>query len=197
MAARHQRPATYDDIVRLPENMVGEIIDGDLYAWPRPSGPHGDALSTLGMFIGPPYRLGRGGPGGWWIFDEPELHLGRHVVVPDLGGWRRERMPHYPKDHVFDISPDWVCEILSPSTARIDRTRKMRIYAENAVAYYWIMDPMQRTLETFQLVNAQWVLLQTYAGDDVVHAEPFPQAEIELKLIWGETPDDSSPLPAP
>ncbi len=198
MTARaKERRATYDDILHLPENVVGEIIDGDLYAWPRPSGPHGNASSTLGMFIGPPYHLGRGGPGGWWIFDEPELHLTPHVLVPDLGGWRRERMPRYPKNQIFDLSPDWVCEVLSPSTARVDRSKKMRIYAEHAVAYCWIMDPLQKTLETYQLMKEQWVLLQTYSGNDVVRAEPFPLAEIDLKSIWGETPDDASPLPAP
>ena len=197
LVQERQRHATYDDIVRLPENMVGELINGDLYAWPRPAGPHGDASSALGMFIGPPYRLGRGGPGGWWIFDEPELHLGSDVLVPDLAGWRRERMPQYPGDHVFALAPDWVCEVLSPSTARVDRGKKMRIYAEQQVEYLWIMDPLQRTLETYQLLNAQWTLLQTYTDNEVVCAEPFPEAEVDLKSIWGETPADKTFLPAP
>jgi Uma2 family endonuclease len=198
MAARHSRVATYDDIVRLPENMVGEIIDGDLYAWPRPSPLHGDAFSIfLGRLINP-YRLGEGGPGGWWIIGEPEVHFGRDVLVPDIGGWRRERLPALPENPPhFTISPDWVCEVLSPSTARVDRTKKMRIYGENDVAFLWIIDPQQRTLETYQLLNAQWVLLRTYAGNDAVRAEPFPAAEIHLASIWGETPDDFSPLPAP
>ena len=106
--------------------MVGEIIDGELYAWPRPSGSHGDASSVFLSRILTPYRLGDGGPGGWWIIGEPEVHFVRDmiVVVPDIGGWRRERMPEIPKDHRFIVSPDWVCEVLSPSTRRHDRGTK-------------------------------------------------------------------------
>src|SRR5260221_7085321 len=191
-----ERRATYDDIVRLPENMVGELIDGDLYAWPRPAGPHGRFASALGMDIGSPYDRGRGGPGGWWIYDEPELDLDRDVLVPDLAGWRRERMPEIPRSHIFEIAPDWVCEVLSPSTARVDRSKKMRIYAERGVSYAWLIDPLQKTLETYQLLESRWVVLQNYVGNDVVRAEPFPDAEVDLKSIWGETPDDASPLPA-
>jgi Uma2 family endonuclease len=197
MAARHTRPAKYTDLERLPGNLIGEIIDGDLYAWPRPGPAHARCSSALGMDIGSPYDRGRGGPGGWWIFDEPELQFDHQVLVPGLAGWRRERMPVLPKTHVFDVSPDWICEILSPGTARIDRGKKMRIYGEQQVSYLWLLDPLQQTMETYQLVERRWVILRNYTGNDVVRAEPFPLAEVDLASIWGETPADFSPLPAP
>jgi Uma2 family endonuclease len=185
MKALLREHATYDDLVKVPENMVAELIDGDLYTWPRPAGPHADMSSVLGMCIGPPYRLGRGGPGGWWIVDEPELHLGEQVVVPDLAGWRRERMPRIPRDHRFVIPPDWVCEVISPSTARIDRGRKMDIYAEYDVAWLWIIDPVARLFEVFTLEGERWSRVHTYTGNDVVRADPFPEAEIDLVSVWG------------
>ncbi len=188
MKALSRRAATYQDLLDAPENMVAELIDGDLYTWPRPAGPHADMSSVLGMCIGPPYRLGRGGPGGWWIVDEPELHLGEQVVVPDLAGWRRERMPRIPKDHRFVIPPDWVCEVISPSTARIDRGKKMDIYAEHDVAWLWIIDPIARLFEVFTLESERWSRVHTYSGNDIVRAEPFPEAEIDLASIWG--PDE-------
>ena len=185
MKALSRRAATYQDLLDAPENMVAELIDGDLYTWPRPAGPHADMSSVLGMLIDFPYRLGRGGPGGWWIVDEPELHLGEQVVVPDLAGWRRERMPRIPKDHRFVIPPDWVCEVISPSTVRIDRGKKRRIYAEFGVAWLWIGDPIGRLLEVLTLAGDNWKFVVTFAGDDVVRAEPFPEAEIDLASIWG------------
>jgi Uma2 family endonuclease len=187
MKARISHRATYADLEKVPENMVAELIDGDLYTWPRPAGPHADTSSVLGMFIGFPYRLGRGGPGGWWIVDEPELHLeiDEEVLVPDLAGWRRERMPQIPKDHRFIIPPDWVCEVLSPSTTRIDRGKKMRIYAEHGVPWMWLVDPIGRTLEVLRLDEDNWKYVATFTGEDVVRAEPFPEAEIDLASIWG------------
>lgn len=185
MKALSRRAATYQDLLDAPENMVAELIDGDLYTWPRPAGPHADMSSVLGMLIGFPYRLGRGGPGGWWIVDEPELHLGEQVVVPDLAGWRRERMPRIPKDHRFVISPDWVCEVTSPSTVRVDRGKKMDIYAEHDVAWLWIIDPIARLFEVFTLEGKRWSRVHTYSGNDVVRADPFPEAEIDLASIWG------------
>lgn len=188
MKALLRQRATYDDLVKVPENMVAELIDGDLYAWPRPAGPHADMSSVLGMCIGPPYRLGRGGPGGWWIVDEPELHLDEQVVVPDLAGWRRERMPQIPRDHRFIVTPDWVCEVISPSSVRIDRGKKMRIYAEYEVAWMWVVDPIGHTLEVLTLAGDNWKYVATFTGGDVVRAEPFPEAEIDLGSIWG--PDE-------
>lgn len=185
MKALLRQHATYDDLVKVPENMVAELIDGDLYAWPRAAGPH--ARFALGMDIGAPYDRGRGGPGGWWIFDKPELHLGDQVLVPDLAGWLRERMPHIPSDR-FTVSPDWVCEVISPFSLRIDRGKKMRIYAEHEVAWMWFGDPIGHVLEALTLVGDNWKYVATFTSGDVVRAEPFPEAEIDLGSIWG--PDE-------
>jgi len=190
MKARSLTRATYEDLLKVPENLVAELIDGELYTWPRPAGPHARFSSVLGMEIGPPYDLGRNGPGGWWILDEPELHLGEDVIVPDLAGWRRERMPEIPHDHRFVIEPDWVCEVISPTTVRVDRGKKARIYAEHDVPWLWLVDPELRTLEVFQLAGDFYSMLRVFTGDDVVRADPFPAAEIDLASIWGPTPEE-------
>lgn len=180
--------ATYEDLVRLPENMIGEIIDGELYASPRPSGPHGRFASALGVMIGSRYDIGSRGPGGWWILFEPELHLGAHTVVPDLAGWRRERLPRVPKKHMFTVAPDWVCETLSPKS--YDRRKKLPIYAQHEVPYAWIADPIRRSVDVLQLIDGRWTLLGIYDEDDVFAAEPFPLAEIDLPLIWEAMPEE-------
>ncbi|MGQ0697699.1 MAG: Uma2 family endonuclease [Panacagrimonas sp.] len=183
-----KRVATYADIVALPENLVGEILDDELHVQPRPAGPHAVAESGLMVDLGSPFDRGRGGPGGWWILVEPELHLGRHVIVPDLAGWRRERMPQIPQDHRFTVSPDWVCEILSPSTARKDRIKKMRIYAEQGVAHCWLLDPLARTLEAFTLRDERWQLDATFEDEERVRTPPFEAVELEMGLWWTPTP---------
>jgi Uma2 family endonuclease len=181
-------PATYDDLLAVPENIVAELIDGELYASPRPRGPHSLAHSSLGMLLGSPFQLGRNGPGGWWIIDEPEIHFGprvdTQVAVPDLVGWRRERMPEIPEDHRFRVVPDWICEIASPSTAHLDRVVKMPLYARHGVAYAWIIDPEPRTLEVFRLDQGRWILLATYGREQRVNAEPFEAIELDLRYLW-------------
>ena len=152
----------YKELQALPENQVGEIINGSLHANPRPAGPHGRAASVLGMLIGNPFDIGSGGPGGWWIIDEPELHFGEQVLVPDIAGWRHETLPEIPHDHRFRVVPDWVCEVLSPSTGRTDRIEKMPIYAEVGVGFLWLADPVLYTLETYRLVNRNWTLTGSY-----------------------------------
>src|SRR5882757_9397833 len=184
MKALLRQRATYDDLLKVPENLVAELIDGDLYTSPRPAGPHARFASALSMDIGPPYDRGRGGPGGWWILFEPELHLGEQVLVPDLAGWRRERMPQIPRDHRFVVPPDWVCEVISPSSLRIDRGKKIHIYAEHDVAWMWLVDPIGHTLEVFRLDGDNWKYAGVYTSGDVVRAEPFPEAEIDLASIW-------------
>jgi Uma2 family endonuclease len=145
---KSQQPPLYQQLSDLTENLVGEIIGGELHSQPRPTGPHALSQSTLGMDIGSAYQRGRGGPGGWWIIDEPELHFVRdtEVLVPDIAGWRRDRMPQLPRDHRFEVSPDWVCEVLCPATARKDRIVKMPVYARYGVAWLWLVDPLQFTL---------------------------------------------------
>jgi Uma2 family endonuclease len=178
--------ATYEDLMKVPENLVAELIDGELYAWPRPRGVHIDTSSVLGMRIGPPYRLGDGGPGGWWIVVEPELHVGRQVLVPDVAGWRRENMPVYPDSTAFDVVPDWVCEVQSPSTARVDRVKKLPVYAEHRVQHVWIVNPIDKTIEVYRLEGGRWIVAGNYSGDDVARIEPFEAVELVLSKLWLE-----------
>ena len=133
-----------------------------------------------------PYNHGRGGPGGWRILDEPELHLGSDVTVPDLAGWRRARMPGLPETAYFALAPDWVCEVVSPSTALLDRTKKLRIYAREGVGHCWIVDPVVRTLEVLRLESGRWTISATHAGNEVVRVEPFDAIDLELPLLWDE-----------
>jgi Uma2 family endonuclease len=186
--------ATYADILALPEHVVGEIIDGELYVSPRPASPHAVASSVLGEELGPPFKRGRGGPGGWIILDEPELHIGGQVMVPDLAGWRRERMPVIPDVPFFELAPDWVCEVISPRTGRLDRAKKMPKYARWGVTNVWLVDPIQQTVEIYRLnrpadaaapdVFAGWTLVATHSGEEKVRAEPFDAIELELALLW-------------
>jgi len=181
-----QRLATYADLFDLPENLVGEIINGELHTHPRPAPRHSVAYSVLGGNIGGPFHWGSGGPGGWWILDEPELHIAGHVLVPDIAGWRRERMPALPESAWFELAPDWVCEILSPSTARTDRALKMPIYAGMGVPHLWLVDPDVRTLEVYALQqDGHWLLLDTLKDDDPVSQPPFDAIEFGLAALWG------------
>lgn len=181
-----EKPATYEDLFDLPENLVGEIINGRLVTHPRPAPRHAQAYSSLGIEIGAPFSRGRGGPGGWWILDEPELHIGGHILVPDLAGWRREHMPHLPDTAWFETVPDWVCEILSPSTARCDRAEKMPIYAGMGVNHLWLVDPDRRTLEAYENQQGRWLLLQTVADAAAVRIPPFEAVEWGLEALWAE-----------
>ncbi len=181
-----ERPmkATYDDVLNAPENKVAEILDGELFLSPRPAPPHAVSAGRLMVEIGAPFDRGRGGPGGWWILPEPELHLAEHIVVPDLAGWRRDRMAHLPDEAYFTLPPDWVCEVLSPSTARIDRTRKLRIYREARVGHAWLVDPLAKSLEVFRLSDAGWLLVDAKTGATPVRIEPFDAIELELGALW-------------
>lgn len=176
--------ATYDDLIALPPNRVGEIVHGVLHSHPRPAPGHALSASSIGFSLGGPFHHGRGGPGGWWIIDEPECHLGPHVLVPDLAGWRRERMPALPNTAWFGLAPDWVCEILSPGTARLDRVQKMPIYAEAGVEHLWLVDPELRTLEVYTRDDRRWYLSGSHADQDKVRVVPFDAIELELGLFW-------------
>ena len=180
------RAATYEDLAKLPDNFVAEIVNGELHASPRPAPPHTRASSSLGIRLGGPYDHGLGGPGGWWILDEPELHFGDNVVVPDLAGWRRTRMPRLPDCAYFTLAPDWICEVLSPSTVQIDRARKLAIYAREGVGHAWLVDPDAGTLEVLRLERGRWTLLATHYGTEVVRAEPFADIELELAALWAD-----------
>jgi Uma2 family endonuclease len=180
------KQATYEDVLNAPDNKVAEILDGELFLSPRPAPRHALAASSLVMLIGNPFQGGKGGPGGWWILGEPELHFGEQIVVPDIAGWRRERLPSLPDEAWFALAPDWVCEVLSQSTARIDRARKLRIYADAGVAHAWLVDPIQRTIEVFQLRDGAWVIAHVVDGKDAVRLAPFDAVPLELGTLWPE-----------
>jgi len=185
-AVTRPRPATYADIEALPSNVVGEILFGALHTHPRPAPRHARAASRLGGELHSPFDRGKGGPGGWIILDEPELHLGPHVIVPDIAGWRRERLPKLPETAYFETAPDWVCEVLSPSTARIDRTDKLAIYAAHGVSHCWLVDPDVKTLEVLALTGGKWLFESTFKDADPVSAPPFEAHTFALDVLWPE-----------
>jgi Uma2 family endonuclease len=184
------RPEVEAAFAAVPEGMVAEILDGELFTFPRPARPHTRSASRLTMKLGGPFDLGEGGPGGWVILDEPELRLGRRpdVLDPDLAAWKRERMPDALGDAetlaYYDVVPNWVCEVISPSTERIDRGKKMRIYRREGVEHVWLLSPLLRTLEVYRLEGGRWVLLETYEDDAKVRAEPFDAVELDLGGVW-------------
>ena len=187
MSWRLRDHATYDDLMLISDSMVAELIGGELYASPRPAGPHTLAASALGAILVPPFQFGESGRGGWWILDEPELHFGDNVLVPDLAGWRCDRMPEIPRNHVFSVVPDWVCEVISPSTGRLDRLKKMPIYARVGVRYAWIIDPILQVLELRTLQKGQWQI-RDIGGEEPARIPPFEDIEIDLTRVWGPTP---------
>lgn len=182
-----RRDATYEDLLEVPEHLVAEIIDGELVTSPRPSARHALASSRLGGELGGPFDRGRGGPGGWIILDEPELHVAGQILVPDLAAWRRERMPEVPDVAYFELAPDWVCEVLSPATAKRDRTRKMHHYARAEVSFLWFLDPSVRVLETYRRESDGWKHVASHADAERVRAVPFDAIELELGALWSTT----------
>jgi Uma2 family endonuclease len=181
-----QPPAIYADILGVPSNLVAEIIGGALVTSPRPAARHARSTSRLSSSLGPPFDHGSGGPGGWIILYEPELHLGPDpdVLVPDLAGWRRERMPQMPDAPAFTLAPDWACEVLSASTEAHDRAGKLPIYAREQVAHVWLVDPLLQTLEVFRLEGERWMLVGVHRGAARVGIEPFAAVELDLALLW-------------
>lgn len=186
MAEPAQKIAVYSDLWDLPENITGEILYGQIHTQPRPAPKHALASSSLGDELVGPFQKGRyGGPGGWWILDEPELHLEADLMVPDLAGWHKSRMPELPETAWFELAPDWVCEVLSPSTAQKDRSLKMPLYAQHGVGHVWLIDPVVRTLEAYELVDGRWVLLGTFREDQCVAIAPFEALELPIGELWG------------
>ena len=188
--AAPKRRATYEDLMQVPDTRVAEILDGELFVSPRPASPHAWATSAIGALVhsdchgdGDPLAPAR--PGGWWIVDEPELHFTEDVLVPDIVGWRRERMPSFPRVPYFTLAPDWVCEVVSPSTGRIDRSRKMRIYGREGVAHLWLVDPLLRTIEGYRRNDgALWIVDGVWDGDQRVRVAPFAEVELPLARFW-------------
>ena len=189
MAEPKPKRATYQDVLDAPAHKVAEIINGVLHLSPRPALPHQSVSSSLGAELTLPFGRGRGGPGGWIILDEPELHLGEDVLVPDLAGWRRERLPGIGLEDMFmTLPPDWLCEVLSRSTEKIDRSEKMRIYAAAGVQYVWLISPRMRTLEVLRLHAGNWLQLAIHTDDARVHAEPFEAIDLDLSSLWADLP---------
>jgi Uma2 family endonuclease len=181
------RAELYEKYLHMPEHLHAEIVRGTLYVMSRPAPKHANAASVLGVGLGGPFQLGRGGPGGWWILDEPELHLvPKEPVVPDLAGWRVERMPELPETAYFTLVPDWVCEVLSRSTERLDREVKLPFYAEHGVRHAWLLDPIDKRLEVYALdaKTRRWREVRIYQGDTTVRAEPFDAIELDLGALW-------------
>jgi Uma2 family endonuclease len=183
-------PAVEAAFQAVTDTIVAEILDGHLHITPRPPRRNTNTASVLGGELHAPFRRGNGGPGGWVLLHEPEVHLGPKPdkLVPDLAGWRRERMPDAlgPIDapSSYDIAPDWICEILSPRTEATDRTTKMRIYRREGVAHAWLINPVTRTLEVYRLETGRWILLDTFDDDAVIRAEPFDAIDLSLAVLW-------------
>lgn len=184
------RPATWQDLVDLPDRLMGEIVDGQLIVSPRPGAQHARTSSRLGVALGGPFDLGVGGPGGWVILDEPRIRFGHDVRVPDLAGWRTDRWPGAPRRGAIRILPDWICEVLSPSTEREDRTVKLHLYARERVGYVWLINPETHTLEAYQLAPDGWRLLGTWADEARVRVAPFDAIELDLSLLWASVLDE-------
>lgn len=190
--------ATYRDVIESPAHMVAEIIGGELRLSNRPATPSSAAASALGEELGPPFKRGRGGPGGWLILDEPELHLGDEILVPDLAGWRRDRLPILPDASFLTIPPDWICEVLSKSTEKMDRTEKMPIYAASGIQYAWLVQPRRHSLEAYRLHDGTWAAIAVYREADRARIPPFDAIELDLAALWVDValPTGASEEPA-
>lgn len=185
MSSEAKKFATYEDLLKVPNHLLAEIIAGELITSPRPGPRHARASSILGSDLTGPFDKGRGGPGGWWILDEPEIHLQGDVLVPDLAGWKKEIVPVLSTSkHYFEIAPQWICEVLSPSTAGIDRVKKLPIYLREKVDHVWLIDPVAKTLEIYQRNQNTWILLNSFVGNDTVRAAPFDAIEMDLGALW-------------
>ena len=174
----------WDALEDVPEGFTGEIVGGTVRMNPRPGPPHIEASSGLGALVTGAFRFGIGGPGGWVILDEPRIRFGNECRVPDIAGWRRERYAR-PEAGPYVVVPDWICEILSKSTAVEDRTEKLPLYAKHGARHVWIVDAVAQTLEVLRLEEGRWIVAQTFGGDAKVRAEPFDAIEIDLALVWG------------
>ena len=187
MSAGATRLATYQDLLDLPEDTHAEVLSGTIVTTPSPLPKHAKVQGALRSFIGKPYDDddGFGGPGGWWIFPEVDVQLGPHDVVrPDLAGWRRKRLADPAETRPILIPPDWVCEVLSPSTATRDRVDKSQLYAAHGVAFYWLVDPDSRTLETFRLSDGHWTLSGTFHDGHVARIPPFEEVELHIGRLF-------------
>lgn len=186
-----KKRATYADVLAAPANMTAEVIDGELHLMPRPARRHLRSASGLGAILYMSFDAGVNGPGGWTIIDEPELHLGPEpdILVPDLGGWRAGRLAEEEDEDppFITVVPDWICEILSAGTARVDRLKKMRIYARERIPHVWLADPRERVVEVYRFADPSYTLVGAFGGDEALTAEPFDAITIPPSILWGQT----------
>ena len=190
-AEKLQPRATFADYAAVPERYKATLINGILHVMPRPAPAHAHVASDLGAELSGPFHRSRGGPGGWRILDEPELHFGptddQDILAPDIAGWRIERMPVLPRIAYFTVAPDWVCEVLSPSTEKLDRIDKMLVYAREGVKHVWLVHPLRQTVEAFALTPEKlWLSIGLHAGNVRVRIPPFDAIELDLSLLWPE-----------
>jgi Uma2 family endonuclease len=179
-----RKVATYEDVLRSPPHVVAQVVHGVLYQHPRPTVPHAAAASVVGEELGPPFKRGKGGPGGWIILDEPEVHLGDDIVVPDVGGWRRSTLPVVPDEAYLVVRPDWVCEVASPSTRALDRGPKLEVYQRERVLHVWLIEPLDRFLEVLELDGETYRIIQRASGDAPARLKPFEAIEFDVGALW-------------
>jgi Uma2 family endonuclease len=184
MADVARKVATYDDVLASPPHVVAEVVFGVLYQSPRPAIPHASAASVVGEELGRPFKRGKGGPGGWIILDEPEIHLAEDIVVPDVGGWRRETLAVVPDAPFIAVPPDWVCEVASPSTRALDRGKKLDVYQRERVSYVWLIEPIDRFLEVLELDGETYRIVQRVSGDAPQRLRPFEAIEFDVGALW-------------
>ncbi|MDR3569051.1 MAG: Uma2 family endonuclease [Syntrophobacteraceae bacterium] len=188
-----KKPATYEDLYDVPENLIGEIVNGELTVPPRPTRKHGYAATALIEEVGPPYHRGRGGPGGWSFIAEPEVIFGEDIMAPDVAGWKAQRFLWEEDRNPVSVAPDWVCEVLSPKTVRNDKVRKMPVYARHGVGHIWLIDPAAMTMDAFRLESGRWLLLASFSENDKARVEPFQEIEINLAYLWAESSQPPTP----
>jgi len=179
-----RRAATYDDVLQSPEHVVAELIEGVLYQSPRPASRHARASSIIGSELISPFDRGKGGPGGWIILDEPEIHLGPDIVVPDLAGWRRTTLPELPDVAFFELRPDWACEVASPSTRALDRGKKLAVYDRAGVAHVWLIEPHDQFLEVLELDGPTYRIVDRAEGTAARRLRPFDAIEFDVGALW-------------
>jgi Uma2 family endonuclease len=189
MADPLPRPAGWAEMLAAPEGVEAEVIGGELWTHARPRPEHGRAQSALSHGLFGPFDLGRGGPGGWWLINEPDVAFGEHdIVSPDVAGWRRERVPELPRQRPIPIRPDWVCEVLSPSTARRDRRDKAALYLGAGVPWYWLVDTRARLLEAFEATDGRWLRLGAWSEADVARVPPFDAVDLFVADLFPPPP---------
>jgi Uma2 family endonuclease len=191
MSSPAPRQATWDDLLDVHDDHVGEIVGGELRVHPRPGAPHTETTSDLGALLLPAFRFGRGGPGGWVIVDEPRIAFADDIRVPDLAGWRAERYRR-PLSGPYCVTPDWICEVLSPGTAVVDRTEKLPLYARCSIPWLWLIDPVACTLEAYRREEEGYLLIVTAHGVGRLRVPPFDAIELELELLWGDRFDPNA-----